>query len=55
MNETIFAQVETFTPVLNLDLSAEEFAQFAEDQELSETRMEAVRAVLSYLSRSSLF
>ena len=51
MNETIFEQVESFASVLKLDLSAEEFAQFAEDQELSETGMEAVRAVFSYLSR----
>lgn len=53
MNETIFEQVESFASVLKLDLSAEEFAQFAEDQELSETGMEAVRAVFSYLSRKS--
>ena len=50
MNETIFEQVEAFASVLKLDLSAEEFAQFAEDQELSEAGMEAVRAVFSYLS-----
>ena len=50
MNETIFEQVESFASVLKLDLSAEEFAQFAEDQELSEAGMEAVRAVFSYLS-----
>ena len=36
MNETIFEQVESFASVLKLDFSAEEFAQFAEDQELSE-------------------
>ena len=42
MNETIFEQVEAFASVLKLDLSAEEFAQFAEDQELSEAGMEAV-------------
>ena len=29
MNETIFEQVESFVSVLKLDLSAEEFAQFA--------------------------
>ena len=51
MNETIFEQVESFGSVLKLDFSAEEFAQFAEDQELSETGLEAVRAVFSYLSR----
>ena len=50
MNETIFEQVEVFASVLKLDLSAEEFAQFAEGQELSEAGMEAVRAGFSYLS-----
>lgn len=50
MNETIFEQVEAFASVLKLDLSAEEFAQFAEDQELSESGMDAVPAVFSYLS-----
>ena len=50
MNETIFEQVEVFASVLKLDLSAEEFAQFAEDQELSESGMDAVRALLGYLS-----
>ena len=50
MNETIFEQVEAFASVLKLDLSAEEFAQFAKDQELSESGMDAVRAVFSYLS-----
>ena len=51
MNETVFEQVESFASILKLDLSAEEFAQFAEDQELSEPGMEAVRAVFAYLSR----
>lgn len=51
MNETIFEQVESFASILKLDLSAEEFAQFAEDQESSEPGMEAVRAVFAYLSR----
>lgn len=50
MNETIFEQIESFASALKLDLSAEEFAQFAEDQELSESGMDAVRAVFSYLS-----
>ena len=37
MKETIFEQVATAASVLKLDLSAEEFAMFAEDQEFSET------------------
>ena len=45
MNETIFEQVEAFASVLKLDLSAEEFAQFAEDQELSEAEMEATKVL----------
>ena len=51
MNETFFEQVESFASILKLDLSAEEYAQFAEDQEFSESGMEAVRAVFAYLSR----
>ena len=41
MKETIFEQVATAASVLKLDLSAEEFALFAEDQEFSETGLEA--------------
>ena len=40
MKETIFEQVATAASVLKLDLSAEEFALFAEDQEFSETGLE---------------
>lgn len=50
MKETIFEQVASAASVLKLDLSAEEFALFAEDRELSEAGMEAVQALLSYLS-----
>lgn len=50
MNETIFEQVATAASDLKLDLSAEEFALFVEDLELSEAGMEAVQALLSYLS-----
>ena len=50
MKETIFEQVASAASVLKLDLSAEEFALFAEDREFSEAGMEAVQALLSYLS-----
>lgn len=50
MKETIFEQVAAAASALKLDLSAEEFALFAEDQELSEAGMEAVQELLSYLS-----
>ena len=50
MKETIFEQVAAAASALRLDLSAEEFALFAEDQELSEAGMEAVQELLSYLS-----
>ena len=36
MKETIFEQVASAASVLKLDLSAEEFALFAEDREFSE-------------------
>ena len=35
---------------MRIDLSAREFASFTEDQKLSEAGMEAVQALLSYLS-----
>ena len=50
MKETIFEQVAAAASVLKLDLSAEEFALFAEDQEFSETGLEAVQTLFSYLS-----
>ena len=53
MKETIFEQVAASASVLKLDLSSEEFALFAEDQELSEAGMEAVQKLLSYLSEKS--
>lgn len=50
MKETIFEQVAAAASVLKLDLSAVEFALFAEDREFAEAGMEAVHALLSYLS-----
>ena len=49
--ETIFEQVATAASVLKLDLSAEEFALFAEDQEFSETGLEAVQMLFSLSQR----
>ena len=43
MKETIFEQVASAASVLKLDLSAEEFALFAEDREFSEAGMEAAK------------
>ena len=51
MKETIFEQVATAASVLKLDLSAEEFALFAEDREFSESwNGSRAKALLSYLS-----
>ena len=50
MKETIFEQVASAASVLKLDLSAEEFALFAEEREFSEAGMEAVQMLLGYLS-----
>lgn len=36
--------------VLKLDFTTEEFATFADDQDLSEESIEAVQAVFSYIS-----
>ena len=51
MKETIFEQVASAAAVLKLDLSAEEFALFAEDREFSEARMEAVQMLLGLSQR----
>lgn len=50
MKETIFEWVAAAASVLKLDLSAEEFALFAEDRKFSEASMEAVQMLLGYLS-----
>lgn len=50
MNETVFEKIETAASVLKLDFSSEEFANFAEEQELTEDAIDAVLNVLSYLS-----
>ncbi len=50
MKETIFEWVAAAASVLKLDLSAEEFALFAEDRKFSEANMEAVQMLLGYLS-----
>ena len=50
MNETVFEKIEAAASVLKLDFSSEEFANFAEDQALSENAIDAVLSVLSYLS-----
>ena len=50
MNETVFEKIEAAASVLKLDFSSEEFANFAEEQALSEGAIDAVQAVFSYLS-----
>ena len=49
MNETAFETIASAASVLKLDFSSEEFAGFAEDHDLSEDAIEAVRAIFSYL------
>ena len=49
MNETAFETIASAASVLKLDFSSEEFAGFAEDHDLSEDAIEAVRSVFSYL------
>ena len=48
MNETVFEKIEAAASVLKLDFSSEEFANFAEEQALSEGAIDAVQAVFSY-------
>ena len=47
MNETVFEKIEAAASVLKLDFSSEEFANFAEEQALSEGAIDAVQAVFS--------
>ena len=49
MNENAFETIASAASVLKLDFSSEEFAGFAEDHDLSEDAIEAVRSVFSYL------
>ena len=50
MTQTVFEKMKTAISVLKLDFTTEEFATFADDQELSEESIEAVQAVFSYIS-----
>ena len=50
MTQTVFEKMNTAISVLKLDFTTEEFATFADDQELSEESIEAVQAVFSYIS-----
>ena len=43
--------MQTAISVLKLDFTTEEFATFADEQELSEEAIEAVQAVFSYISQ----
>lgn len=42
MTQTVFEKMKTAISVLKLDFTTEEFATFADDQELSEEAIEAV-------------
>ena len=50
MSKAVFEKIEAAASMLKLDFSSEEFANFAEDQALSENAIDAVLSVLSYLS-----
>jgi hypothetical protein len=50
MTQTVFEKMKTAISVLKLDFTTEEFATFADDQELSEEAIEAVQTVFSYIS-----
>ena len=52
MNETAFEAIEQAAFVLKLDFSSEEFSGFAEDQNLSEDTIEAVRDVFINLKKN---
>lgn len=50
MTQTVFEKMKNAISVLKLDFTTEEFATFADDQELSEEAIEAVQTVFSYIS-----
>lgn len=50
MNDTVFEKLKTAATVLKLDFSSEEFANLAEDRELTEAEINAVQYVFTYLS-----
>lgn len=50
MTQTVFEKMKTAISVLKLDFATEEFATFADDQELSEEAIAAVQTVFSYIS-----
>ncbi len=50
MNDTVFEKLKTAATVLKLDFSSEEFANLAEDRELTEAEINAVQSVFTYLS-----
>ena len=50
MTQTVFEKMKTAISVLKLDFTTEDFATFADDQELSEEAIEAVQTVFSYIS-----
>jgi DNA replication protein DnaC len=49
MNETVFDTIASAASVLKLDFSSEEFARLADNQGFSESAIEAVESVFSYL------
>ena len=54
MNDSVFETVEKSSQILKLDFSSTEFARLAEEQELTETQIEAVGTVLEYLQRKKI-
>ena len=53
MTQTVFEKMKTAISVLKLNFTTEEFATFADDQELSEEAIEAVQTVFSYISEKT--
>lgn len=49
MNDTVFEAVEKSSRILRLDFSSIEFAKLVEEQDFSETQIQAVGMVFEHL------
>ena len=54
MNDTVFEAVEKSSRILRLDFSSIEFAKLVEEQDFSETQIQAVGMVFEHLQRKKV-
>ena len=54
MNDTVFEAVEKSSRILRLDFSSIEFAKLVEEQDFSETQVQAVGMAFEHLQRKKV-